>query len=496
MGEVSGAEFPGATVKPGDPRYEALSTGFNQRWVGRPDAIQLCGDSEQVRAAVQRALDQNRRVTVRGGGHCYEGFVTDPPYGVIVDLSPMHEVYRDEAMGGAYCVEGGCTLWNVYTALYKEYGVTIPGGSCYSVGAGGHICGGGYGLLSRKHGLTVDHLVAVEVVCVDANRKASLVRARRDDEDGAKSELLWAHTGGGGGNFGIVTRYWFSPQLPRAPKTAYLSSVAWNWAGFTQAQFTRLLQNYGEFFAQHSAPGDRYEDLFALLHLSTFANGQIALTTQYVGEDVSLLDKFLAAVQEGVGAPGPQVFAVPHRGVIVHDGPYRRMPWIEATQTLNGSGANQRGKYKSAYMTKPFPGDQIGAIWSVLSDQCYKNAQALLQVDSYGGAVNAVPPGATAVAQRSSILKLQYQTYWTSPEDDDVNLSWIRNFYRSVYASTGGVPVADGPVTDGCFVNYCDSDLVDWPTLYYKQNYKKLVAVKNAWDPLNVFYHEQSIGSA
>jgi hypothetical protein len=172
------------------------------------------------------------------------------------------------------------------------------------------------------------------------------------------------------------------------------------------------------------------------------------------------------------------------------------MPWIEATQTLNGSGANQRGKYKSAYMTKPFPDDQIGAIWSVLSDPSYKNTQALLQVDSYGGAVNAVTPGATAVAQRSSILKLQYQTYWTSPEDDDVNLRWIRNFYRAVYASTGGVPIADGPVTDGCFVNYCDTDLVDWPTLYYKGGYQRLVAAKRAWDPLNVFHHAQSIGSA
>jgi FAD/FMN-containing dehydrogenase len=94
---------------------------------------------------VQAGLDEGQRVTVRGGGHCYEGFVTDPPYGAIVDLSPMHGVYRDDTMGGAFCVEGGATLWNVYTALYKEYGVTIPGGSCYSVGAGGHIVGGGYG---------------------------------------------------------------------------------------------------------------------------------------------------------------------------------------------------------------------------------------------------------------------------------------------------------------------------------------------------------------
>jgi hypothetical protein len=113
------------------------------------------------------------------------------------------------------------------------------------------------------------------------------------------------------------------------------------------------------------------------------------------------------------------------------------MPWIEATQTLNGSGPNQRGKYKSAYMTKPFPDDQIDAIWANLKYPSFVNSQALLQVDSYGGQVNAVLPGATAVAQRSSILKLQYQTYWTEPDQDDANLRWIASFYEAVYAQTG-----------------------------------------------------------
>jgi FAD/FMN-containing dehydrogenase len=292
---ASGSDFPGATVGPDDPRYAALSSGFNQRFAGTPAYIALCGTAEQVRRAVQDALDAGKRVAVRGGGHCYEGFVSDNPGGVIIDLSPLNGVYRDATMGGAYCVEGGCTLWNVYTALYREFGVTIPGGSCYSVGAGGHVCGGGYGFLSRKVGLTVDHLVAVEVVCVDAHGTASLVVARCDDVDPAKRELFWAHTGGGGGNFGIVTRYWFSADLPPAPRDAYLSSLAWNWSDIDKAQFARLLRNYGTFFAEHSAPGDPYNDLFAILHLTqnASASAQIVLTTQYVGDDPRLLDAFL-----------------------------------------------------------------------------------------------------------------------------------------------------------------------------------------------------------
>src|SRR5579875_3169164 len=209
MHSVDVPVFPGTTVGPDDPRYTALSTGFNQRFSGTPAYIALCGDSDQVLDAVRTALARGLRVTVRGGGHCYEGFVSDNPGGVIVDLSPMNGVYRDDAMHGAFCVQGGCTLWNVYEALYKQYGVTVPGGSCASVGAGGHVCGGGYGLLSRRDGLTVDHLYAVEVVGVDAQRRASLVVACKDDDDADRRDLFWAHTGGGGGNFGIVTRYWF-----------------------------------------------------------------------------------------------------------------------------------------------------------------------------------------------------------------------------------------------------------------------------------------------
>ncbi len=104
------------------------------------------------------------RITVRGGGHCYENFSSGNHGGVIIDMSGMQGVRLDRA--GLVCVEGGATLWNVYETLLRDYNLTLPGGSCYSVGAGGHIVGGGYGLLSRLHGLTVDYLAAVDVVCV------------------------------------------------------------------------------------------------------------------------------------------------------------------------------------------------------------------------------------------------------------------------------------------------------------------------------------------
>ena len=134
--------------------------------------------------------------------------------------------------------------------------------------------------------------------------------------------------------------------------------------------------------------------------------------------------------------------------------------------------------------------DQIETLWHFLTNANYTNSQALLQVDSYGGRINALAPGDTAVPPRTSIMKLQYQNYWTDPRDDRVNLAWIRAFYEAMYGPAG--PVPDGLV-DGCYVNYPDVDLVDWPYLYYKDDYPRLQRAKAEWDPHNVFNHQQSI---
>lgn len=142
-------------------------------------------------------------------------------------------------------------------------------------------------------------------------------------------------------------------------------------------------------------------------------------------------------------------------------------------------------------MNKGFPPEQIETLWRYLWEEKFNNSQALVQVDSYGCQINAVPSDATAVPQRSSIMKLQYQTYWTDESDDQQNLDWINGFYYAMYGPEG--PVPDGTM-DGCYVNYPDVDLTHWQLLYYgEQGYKRLQQVKARWDPLNVFNHKQSI---
>ncbi|GII83217.1 FAD-linked oxidase [Sphaerisporangium siamense] len=518
----------GVTVTGIDDRYGALCQGFNQRWTSHPDYIKIVRSTADVIGALNEALNSGRtRIAVRSGGHCYENFVSNAETQVIIDAGQMDRVHYDPGMG-AYCVEAGSTNWHNYAQLYRETGFTLPAGSCYSVGAGGHICGGGYGLLSRRAGLTVDYLYAVEVVVVrrepHSDYRAEAVIARRDDE-GHLRDLWWAHTGGGGGNFGVITRYWFK-DLPRPPINVWLSAVAWEWKDMSQERFARLVGNFGRFCAENGGVRSEYADLFSILKLTHRSAGKIGLITQVEANNPitgrERLDAFLGRLEEGLDLPRAELDLVmgEHPQMPgLHEEP-RLMPWIQATQTLNGSGPNRRGKYKSAYMRKPFPDDQIQVMWNFLSgarddgdydNTGYHNPDALIQVDTYGCRINAVGPRDTAVPQRDSIMKLQYQTYWTDPREDAVHERWIRELYRRVYQRTGGVPVPAGSgdaadpeaVTDGCYVNYPDRDLnsdvwntsgVPWYRLYYGQNYERLLEVKQVWDPHEVFRHEQSIG--
>lgn len=461
--------FSGSKINRDDPRYHTLIRGFNLRWVGNPDFVQIVGDTEQVRQVVQAAVSDNRSITVRGGGHCYENFVCANDGGVIIDLAELNRVYETNKM---IVIEGGCTLRDVYQQLYKKWGLTIPGGSCYSVGVGGHICGGGYGFLSRLHGLTVDYLVGVEVVIVDESRQARMVRAFRDDKDPKLRQLFWAHTGGGGGNFGVVTKYYFQ-DLPQAPQEAWLGYVTWNWKALDKAKFSAIIRHYDHFWAQHSGLDSPYNGLFSLLALYHVSANQMILTAQYVGDQSGLLQDFLHEMQ-------------------IHsaDTSIRCLPWLYATQHLGASGPNQRGKCKSTYMRKPFLEWQINVMFKWLTDQGYNNPQALLEINSYGGQINAVGEEDTAVIHRDSILKVQYQTFWTEETDDPYHLQWIQSFYNEMYGKDG--PLRDENV-DGCFINYPDVDLKQWQSLYYGSNYLRLQQVKQQWDPLNIFHHQQSI---
>ncbi|MFF8958728.1 FAD-binding oxidoreductase [Streptomyces sp. NPDC014894] len=514
---VDSIPFATAPIQPGDPRYSDVTVGLNQRWTASPDRVHLVSTTKQVVAVVGEAVAANKRVTVRSGGHCYEEFVYNSAVKVIVDMSEMNRVYFDTAKN-AFAVEPGANLGDVYDRLYRGWGVTLPGGMCYSVGAGGHVAGGGWGLLCRRDGLIVDHLYAVEVVTVDSAGVAKAVVATRDDT-GPLKDLWWAHTGGGGGTFGIVTRYWFrSPNatgtnpatlLPKPPAEVLVSAVSWPWANLTQTDFATLVRNFTNWHEAHAAPGDT-PGLVSLLILNHKSAGEIGLLTQVTGDTPNadvVLQNFLDYVTQGMSiAPQQPSANSSAHGPLANFFVPRRWSWLKATHYLGTdnqvmTNPTLRGDQKSAYHRLGFTPAQITTIYNNLKVTTLDNPLAQVVVSSYGAQVNAVASGATAAVHRDSTFKVLYQANWTETEDDAVNLAWLRNLYQQTYATKGGVPVLDQQ-TSGCFVNYCDIDLnspqyntstVPWHDLYWGANYARLQQTKAHWDPTDFFRHGQSV---
>jgi FAD/FMN-containing dehydrogenase len=300
-------------IGPGDLRYaDLVRRGANKRFAGRPNYVRLVDSTEQIVDAVQDAVRDGLRVAVRSGGHCLEGFVADPAVQVVIDTSLMTSIYYDPDMG-AFAVESGATLGEMYRKLFLGWGVTLPAGISPNIGVGGHILGGAFGYLCRQHGLAADHLYGVEVVVVDENGTAKSVVATREPSD-PNHDLWWAHTGGGGGNFGIVTRYWFrSPEalgtdptrlLPTAPRSALRFKTQWNWEDIDETAFTRLVRNHGMWCEQNSAADSPAASLYSTLLLPRRSSGKLELTGVLTAgaKAEQLLDEHLSAINEGVGA--------------------------------------------------------------------------------------------------------------------------------------------------------------------------------------------------
>ncbi|GAB2962179.1 BBE domain-containing protein [Saccharothrix stipae] len=513
------AGFAPVTVGPDDPRYPDLVVGLERRWVAHPESVRVVSSPRQSLQVVQEAVTGRKRLTVRGGGHCYEDFVFNPEVDIVLDQSEMTSVYYD-AEHNAFAVEAGATLLDVYELLYKTWGVTIPAGQCYSVGVGGHVAGGGWGLLCRKEGLVVDHLHAVEVVVVDAAGRARLVVATRNPDD-PNHDLWWAHTGGGGGTFGVVTRYLFrSPSarstnpadiLPKPPKEVLLSAIAWSWDGLTERTFATLVRNFTDWHVANAAPGGPYAGLCSFLNLNHRATGEISLFTQMDGSSPDaerLLARFVADVTRGVDLP-PGAVNRPsgEHGPLPQFVEPKRWSWLTATRYLGTIhprlvDPTLRGDHKSAYHRRGFTDAQTSLLFRTLSGgDGFANPFAQAVLSSYGGQVNAVGRTDTALVHRDSAFKVLYQSGWTEAADDDVNVAWLRRFYEQVYAGTGKVPVSNEQ-TSGCFVNYCDADIseaahngsgVPWHTLYWGENYPRLQRVKARYDPTDFFRHRQSV---
>jgi FAD binding domain-containing protein/berberine-like enzyme len=482
-------------IHPGDPLYRDLQLrGYNRRFVGTPDSVFVATDTDQVVKAVDAAVTSGKKLAVRSGGHCVEGFVDDPAVRCVIDLGQMDSVSYNRHRR-AFAVEAGATLGRVYQALDMRWGVTLPGGIGTGVGMGGHVPGGGFGPLSRTYGLISDHLYAVEAVVVDENGKAKAVTATREEDDPHR-DLWWAHSGGGGGNFGVATKFWFR-HLPKRPSGHTMASVAWQWADLDEEKLTTLVDNHMRWCERNGSPGSPAASVFGVLTLFRKEFGVVTLSGQVDpgqphGRDA--LDTYFAEVTANV----------PNGVRTTRDD----APWLHTTihapdvpDVLGIPAPELRSKTKGAFLRAALDGSQVRTIVERLTADDYGWRGAMAVFATWGGQINSLSPQDTAVAERDSVALFSVGNFWDDPEADEAHLTWNRTLYRDVFAATGGVPVPSER-TGGCFVNWPDPDLLEdewnrsgvpWSELYHGGNYGKLQEAKRRWDPHRVFSHALSV---
>jgi FAD binding domain/Berberine and berberine like len=450
----SGPPIRGQVIKKGAAGFTAAAHVYNSRFdTVLPSFVARPIDAADVRTAVKWGVAHGVPLRARSGGHSYAGYSTLSGGGVL-DLRNLRAVSVNLSARTAM-VGAGAQLIDVYSALAAR-GVTIPAGSCPSVGIAGHALGGGMGLAGRKFGLTADNLLSARIVTADGE----LITASAHEHP----DLYWALRGGGGGNFGVVTSFTFRVH-PIA------RTVAWfflRWPASSGADALAAWQAW--------APHARAE-LTSIFHLNG-GGGPAQITGQYFGPARDL-GHLLAPV---TSVPG----AVVHTGET--DFLSAQLMWAGCSNLSltdchtagtrpGGTLPRESFQAKSDYVSKPLSAAARGALVQAALDRADSPGSGAILFDSYGGAINQVRPAATAFVHRKVLFCIQYLSYGGGG-------AWLESTYAKLRPY----------VTGGAYFNYTDPNLKHWQNAYFGSNYQRLLSIRRAVDPHHYFNFPQAIG--
>jgi len=438
--------FRGALLRPGEEGYEHARRTWNGAIDRRPSLIARCAGADDVQRALRFAREHEEPVTVRGGGHSVAGHaVADGA--VMIDLSLMKAVAVDPAARVARAAGG--VLWSELDLATQRHGLATTGGTVSHVGIGGVTLGGGFGHLMRRHGLTVDNLRAVELVTADGER-------RRVDA-GHEPELFWGLRGGGG-NFGIATA--FEYDLHPVGPLVLGGPIYW-----PLAQAPRVLRFLREFAPE--AP-----DELGMMLMAHRAPPLPFLGVEHYGAPaLGLLLVWSGDLAEGERVIAPLRALGTPLGELVRPVPYR------ALQTLiDGSAPHGTHAYWRSQRVPVLSDAVIDLIVAFVESQT--SPLSLLNGWAIGGAASRVAPDATAVGAREVGFELQLIAAWpgTDPQGER-HRAWVRDGWEALREHTGGRQYA----------TFLSDEGLPGVRAAYGEHFARLVALKDAYDPSNVF---------
>ncbi len=460
-----GTSLSGSLVLPGAATYGQAARLFNPHFDGtKPLGVAYCATPSDVQRCIAFTRAHSVPMTARSGGHSYGGYSIGT--GLVCDVSPMANVaLRDD---GSATVGAGARLIDVYAGL-APHNVTVPAGSCPTVGIAGLALGGGVGVIGRKFGLTSDNVTALEIVTAAGDLLSC--------DASTNADLYWACRGGGGGNFGVVTSLTVSTH-PVSSLTLF--QLGWPWAAAA-----------GVVAGWQSWITTMPDELWSNCHLlSTGRPGPPSVTVggAYVGPQAAL-SPWLTALQQAVGSPPSNVSVGTHSlldALLVEAGCDAAASCRLAPQ---GTVQREASVGRSDIVLQPLRGAAIGILIEGVSQRQANPAAttvAGVAFDSFGGAINRVAPDATAFVHRNALFGAQYNATWPTSASDAVvqsNIDGVDSLYAAMRPYASGF----------AYQNYIDPNLANWQNAYYGSNLPRLRAIKAKYDPDDFFSFAQGI---
>ena len=443
-------QFRGSLLRPGDAEYAAARAVWNSMVAREPGLMARCADVADVQAAVRAAVAAGVPTAVRCGGHSLAGFSTCDG-GLVIDLSLMRSVVVDPANRRAR-FSGGCLLGSVDAATQK-YGLAFPSGVVSHTGAGGLVLGGGFGWLTRLHGLSCDNVEGFTVVTADG----SVVHANANEN----AELFWALRGGGG-NFGVVTEF----EVKLHPVTSVVLAEGL----CVGDDIFGVLRRWRDFMPD--AP-DR---------LKWSVNLRLAPNTENVpanfrGRPVA------SEIMLWIGDPEDgrpyldHVFSFFERVAVTR----KVVSYLELQTMADGEFPHGRRYYTKSGYFKSLDDGTIAQMVQALATVPSPTTQ--IELAYLGGAATRVAPAETAFGDRGSPFVLNLLANWSDASEDAANVAWIRDLFNLLRPS----------MSPGVYVNFMSGDEDDRVPEAYRERWDRLVAVKSHYDPNNFFRLNQNI---
>lgn len=448
-----GVDFCGLTgqiVIPTDPNYNQARQNYNRAIQQYPLIINYCNNKRDVADAVKWSRQHKIPLRIRSGGHNYEGYAS-ADCALVIDVSRMKQIELDERTN-VLTVDGGVTNREVY-AFVSSRGYPFPGGTCPTVGVSGYVTGGGWGLSCRYLGLGCDSLEEIELV----NYEGRLLKANRQ----CNPDLFWACRGAGGGNFGVVASMKF--RLP--PKVEFVTLIEIDYLHATAQEQAVFLQAWQTWLSN----ADPRMTLISRIYNSVSDGLAMLVRGIFYGnpnEARQLLQPFLslAGANDNI----------------------EQMPFLEAV-TILGSNYPAFEKFQSAsrFVLRTFSEREIETLVALIGRRAPGSVFAGLSMYALGGRVREVGQEQTAFFYRNAHYIIWLESVWEEDEYSKENRTWINRRFP-VLAS----------VTTGSYVNFPYKQLPCYLKEYYGSHVACLKALKEKFDPCNVFTFPQGIRSS